>query len=193
MKTIAIDAGHGMGSRTAGVFDPGAVGVSGTRTLYEAHIALHYTLTLKYVLSRAGYRVFLTRADNTTDAPLRERVSRAIEQGCHAFLSIHLNSSDPPPGSGIETLYRTETQRKFAESIHHATRHAFPTLPDRGLKHRTKLAVLKFEPYACLLELGFINNPNDMAVVCPADHRTYREARRRWAESVANALKEALP
>lgn len=182
-----------MGNRQSAVYDSGAVGRHGDRTLYEARIALHYALTLKFVLQQAGYSVFMTRTDDETDTPLRLRVPRAQEAKCRAFLSIHLNSSSDSQSTGIETLYRTETQRAFAQRIHNATLKAFPTLRDRGLKQRERLAVLQFEPHACLLELGFINNPSDMSVICPLSNTDYRSARVRWAESIVETLKGFQP
>lgn len=192
---IAIDAGHGYGNRQVGVYDPGTVAQHQGRVYQEASIALQYALTLRWALIQAGHKVFLTRASGEEDAPLSRRVPRAREAGCEAFLSIHLNSNARPGtlGTGIETLYRTESQRAWARLIHEATLRAFPQLPNRGLKVRTKLAVLAFEPHACLLELGFINNPIDIELIAPTDKEKYRQTRIRWAQQIATALEEFKP
>ena len=73
-----------------------------------------------------------------------------------------MNSNSGTPGSGTETYYGNKPmaisiQKKLVEVL---------GLPDRGVKDGTNL---KFNnstnPASCLVELGFINNPNDLEIV----------------------------
>lgn len=177
-----------MSNRRDGVYDPGAV----ANGYQEADIALQYAITLGYILRQRGFSVRYTRTTNTDPAPLRKRVESVA--GAHALISLHLNASTDAQAHGAETLYRTQTAQHFAQAIHNAHLRAFPQLHDRGLKQRSNLAILKFEPYACLLELGFITHPRDINALVPPstnEQDNYRQQRIRWAHAIADAL-EAL-
>lgn len=60
---VAIDPGHGMSNRTAGVLDPGATSKAGNETFAEADITLRYGLTLKELFQDGGIEVFMTRTE----------------------------------------------------------------------------------------------------------------------------------
>ena len=82
VQVIVIDPGHG------GV-DPGAQGQSGT---YEKTVNLAAAKQLKEILmKRGGYKVFLTRDDDSTIRPdAREAFAR--EKGADLFISIHADA-----------------------------------------------------------------------------------------------------
>ena len=158
---VAIDAGHGMGNRTAGVYDPGAVAKAGGVTYCEADFTLQYALTLKWVLQEACVPTFLTRSSSAEPCSLRYRVSRAEKAGCTHFISLHVNSAAGKP-EGLEVLYRDrDKDRPLAAELQ--TRLCATTgFRNRGVKQRLDLAVLKFAPGpAVLIELGFINNTQE--------------------------------
>jgi N-acetylmuramoyl-L-alanine amidase len=89
---IAIDAGHGMSNRQAGLYDPGATHVEAGFRFEEAEIALRYALALREALAAHGAAVFLTREDAGDHAPLGERAANARLAGAGGLLSLHVNS-----------------------------------------------------------------------------------------------------
>jgi len=174
---LAIDAGHGLCSRRAGVYDPGAVG----QGLQEATITLEWALTLKHVLQQAGQAVILTRNTAEECAPLGQRVARMQAAGATRLLSLHCNANAGTPGTGTEVLFPGGQSQAFARLVLNAAV-ASLGLPNRGIKERSNLAILKFNGPCCLLELGFINHPGDAALLAQ------RDVRIRFAEHLLRAL-----
>lgn len=177
---LAIDAGHGMGNRTVGVFDTGATGHGYT----EAAIVFAYAKSLKHYCMANGLNVYMVRKDETTNTPVSERATRARLHGCTHYISLHCNAFDDPSVKGIETYYRYKTP--FVELVH-STSQKVLLLNDRGLKaegnsQHSKLAVLSFFGPACLVELGFITNQYDAMRLEKA------AVRFNWAKQLANAI-----
>ena len=155
---IFVDPGHGLGSRSPGVWDPGAVagGVS------EADVVFAWALTLKHVLAERGIQSVLSRKTDRDEAPLRYRVKAATDLGCSHLLSLHCNAG-AILARGTETFHRYDTP--FVRAAHHAAVSAVGSA-DRGVRpeHMTQhksLAILAFRGPACLIELGFLTNPGD--------------------------------
>lgn len=94
VKTIVIDPGHG-GRQ------PGAVGATG---LAEKTVTLDVARRLQRRLEDHGYRILLTREDDTART-LRERVRFADEAKADLFISIHLNALPVDSLSVVETFY----------------------------------------------------------------------------------------
>ncbi len=94
VTTIMIDPGHG-GT------DSGTIGKLGTR---EKDITLDIAKRLKERLRKRGYRVVLTREEDTT-LPLNKRVEHARSVRADIFISIHLNYLPAKPINIIETYY----------------------------------------------------------------------------------------
>lgn len=153
---VCVDAGHGMGNRRVGLYDPGAV----HGALNEADITLAWALKLETALIARGIEVFMTRRGAVESVPVGARAVRAANAGCTALISIHVNDADDPKANGCETLFLDD--RDFASAVHRAMAHTL-RLRDRGVKHRSDLAVLKFNGLACLIEVGFIQSAADMA------------------------------
>ncbi len=93
-KTIVIDAGHG-GK------DPGALG-EGERK--EKVVVLSIAKKLRAKLVAKGYKVLLTREDNTF-IPLKGRTQFATQNRADLFISIHANANQNSKAKGIETYY----------------------------------------------------------------------------------------
>jgi N-acetylmuramoyl-L-alanine amidase len=161
---LAIDPGHGMSNKRDNVFDPGAV-AAGVR---ECDIALEWALTGKYVLPQYGINHFLTRDDNLDEVPVGRRDDMAAAAHCTHFLSIHCNAADGK-ATGVEVYYRDISDRAFAQLVLDSLVEA-TGLKSRGLKRESesqhsRLAVLDFDPPACLAEIGFLDNPHDRSVI----------------------------
>jgi len=173
---LAIDPGHGLSNKRFGKYDPGAIGrvVSGSSviSIAEADIALQIALTLKWVLTENEIPVFLTRKDDRDSSPLGSRDEMARAAGCTHYLSIHCNAGG---GQGTETFYRDSEDHGWAEVVQRCALVAWD-LGDRGTKHesltaRHKLSVMDFKGPCALLEVGFIDNREDLAAMMSRTRR----------------------
>lgn len=146
---IALDAGHG-GT------DPGAV--SGVEK--EKVWTLKLAFEVEKYLKKLGHEVVMTRLHDVF-VPLPTRCLIANRAKCDLFVSIHLNAGG---GEGSEVLiYPGSRARPIAERVLKSLGRFFKI---RGVKDRSDLAVLKgTEMPAVLIEVCFIDNKNDMAVL----------------------------
>lgn len=198
VRTIVLDPGHG-GS------DSGTQ--SAARDL-EKHLTLDWALRTERLLTNAGWRVFLTRR-NDSDVPLAERVAFADRVRADLFVSLHFNSAAPQTQpSGIETYCVTPSGapstllRGYADdhrlvypnnafdraNIAWAFRFQQAMLNetkamDDGVKRARFMSVLRYQNRpAVLIEGGFLSNPADLARIRTADYR----------ETLAQAVVRAL-
>ena len=111
---IVIDAGHG--GRYPG--DPGACVKYEGKELVESELVLPYALALAEMLKKDGFKVRLTRKDDT-NIPLLKRAKMAQDPNS-VCLSIHADSSNPSV-SGPIVMYEREdrlaTTVPLADSI----------------------------------------------------------------------------
>jgi len=163
-KRIFLDPGHGMSSSKPGVYDTGAGGVKvNGKWIYEADIVMDWANELKTQLEVLGAKVIRSRINASDAAPLGQRVDTAHKYGCDTFISLHCNAADGK-AHGTETFYRGAANAKLAAACNEAVVDSLGT-KDRGIKlesasqHKT-LAVLN-HPKACLIELAFIDHPQD--------------------------------
>lgn len=148
-RTVFVDAGHGGP-------DPGVLGTSRTRppAPTEATAALAVAIQLAKVLGADGYRVVLSRADDTSvrrfaadeldggalgPAQIRQdlqaRVRCANDSHARALLSIHFNGYGDPSVGGSQTIY--DDARPFArESARLADSVQAALLKQLGLQDR---------------------------------------------------------
>lgn len=167
---VAIDPGHGMGSRRSGRYDCGATCQADGRRYEEAEVALAYGLTLKHLLIRQGQKVFMTRDRATDEAPLSRRAPRAAQAGCQCLVSLHLNSA-AAAGSGVEVLYRDKAKDRPLAAALQKVLVAATGFRSRGVKQK-RLTILRFPlGPAVLIELGFINNAKERAFLLDRSHR----------------------
>ena len=199
-KTVLIDPGHGGKS----------VGAS---NIVNGHFEKEYTLDLAIrsadILIRQGWRVFLTRT-NDTDIPLAERVTMADTVKADLFISLHFNSGYPnTEHSGIETYCLTPVgmqsslTREYADDptvafpnntydlenfqwavrIHGSVQKATQFI-DQGIRRARFMGVLRgHKRPAVLLEGGFLSNPKEAALIADTAFR------QKMAEALAEALK----
>lgn len=150
-RKILIDAGHG-GS------DSGAVDDSDG--MKEKDINLEVSLKVGAILKQNGCTVGYTR-ETDKYITLSDRKDMASSYDC--IVSIHTNSATPD-ATGFEVLYNSSTSQNkllatkilsaFETSTNLITR-------SRGLKIRNELKVLQASVPSALVELGFIENPDD--------------------------------
>ncbi len=100
-KLIVIDAGHGMGNRRPGLFDPGAVryeksqvpGPKSQVEATEAEFTLRYALALDAALRARGFETRLTRFDHKIRCSLQDRLVVARKNFAALLVSLHLNAA----------------------------------------------------------------------------------------------------
>lgn len=149
---IVLDAGHGGN-------DPGAT--SPTFGLREKEVVLDVTRKLAKLLEREGFKVYLTR-ENDTYVGLYNRAEIANELGADAFVSIHANAHDRTAVSGVEVLYYPDTDgrnnKNFARIVQDALVRELGSA-NRGIVERPKLVVTRETKMpAVLAEIGFLSN-----------------------------------
>lgn len=160
-KTIVIDPGHG-GSQ------PGAVGCTGA---FEKNYTLAIATRLQKALSDAGACALMTRKGDET-LGLGARVDVARRNAADIFVSIHINSCQVRGAiSGIETFHHgyDGSGMALAQCVHSEIM-AVTDLRDLSVKSDYKIYNNGFQVLrdssaagipAILVEVGFINNPND--------------------------------
>lgn len=164
-KTIVVDAGHG-GK------DPGAVNEE--INLKEKDLALSIANKLASYLAKAGATVVMTRTDDTY-VGLTERATIANEVNADIFISVHINSADSTKATGFEVLVYSAVGKAADLGVRVLDRlgSCFPSLPDRGLKERPDLTVLKKTKMpAILVECGFISNSEEATMMSKEENQT---------------------
>lgn len=155
VRLIVVDAGHG-GK------DPGAMSPMSPNKeqLVEKHLTLDIAFRLKRLLESAGYKVVMTRTDDTY-VPLPERVSIANNAKADAFISVHLNSFPIPGGQcGTEVYYWTPQSYPLAESIY---RNLLALLGRKGngIRRRQLYVVRHTNMPSVLVEPCYLNHPEE--------------------------------
>lgn len=152
---ICLDPGHG--GR-----DSGAVGFN----LKESDSALKIAIEIKNILKNHGIDVLLTRSDDIF-IPLYERAYMSNKANCDYFISIHHNSAANQNARGYETWVYSERKatQDFVNKIHSEIIGSKLFSIDRGIKNAPFTVLTKTEAPAILLELGFINNKDDNALI----------------------------
>ncbi len=121
-RTIVVDAGHG--GR-----DPGAIGATGTR---EKDVVLDAALQLRRALESRGYRVALTRNDDTF-VPLEDRVRFARSHNADLFISIHADSHANPEAQGASVYTLSERGADRAQNMAQNWNIDFGDTPRQGV------------------------------------------------------------
>ena len=157
-KRIVIDAGHG-------AHDPGAVGPNGVR---EKDINLATALKLQTELEKKGAIVTMTRS-NDKFLQLSERTSIANKLDYDAFISIHTNSASSSSAKGTETYYNKSNfnNLRSKEMAADIQKHLVASigLSNRGVKTANYHVITKNEIPSVLVELAFIVNPKEEALL----------------------------
>ena len=162
---IYVDQGHNPVNPNAGAEGNG---------LREQNITYRIGQELATLLrADPDYEVRLSRPTEQTQlgtslsSSLRARVQDANAWGADYFISLHTNASEITSASGTEAYVYARTGEAFplAESIVTGVTDV-TGLPDRGTFVRSGLYVLRKSAMpAVLLEMGFITNPGDAALM----------------------------
>jgi N-acetylmuramoyl-L-alanine amidase len=171
---ICIDAGHGGA-------DSGAVGIGGRM---EKDDNLKTATALGQEMIRRGHTAMMTRTGDTYPS-LSARASFANQNGADVFVSCHENSFSDPASNGFETLYSpkaSKTSIALAQEVQ--KRVAQVGGRNRGAKAQNATVLNSTNMPAVTIELGFITNVNDMALV---DGR-----RAEYVCAIADALEAVL-
>jgi N-acetylmuramoyl-L-alanine amidase len=170
---ILIDPGHGGA-------DPGRIGKDGQ---HEKKWALEVATSLATQLRSAGWKVSLTRTDDST-LPLADRSLIANRSPRLLFVSIHFNAGDPA-ASGLETYFSWPRQPEIMARLHSAAGMSDGAIlpPDgsealaasiqnaaclatgsrnRGIRNRPELSVTSRSLCpSVLVECAFLTHPTD--------------------------------
>lgn len=188
-KTIIVDPGHG-GS------DPGMVGVGG---LEEKGINLEISVKLKESLEERGFRVLLTReedtglydesADNKKAQDLQRRIAFIDGEKPALAVSIHQNSYSDPSVKGPQVFYYESSAegKRLAECIQDTMNEAAGEESARTVKGNTSYYLLKRSSSVLVIaECGFMTNPEE------AELLQTEEYQERLAEAVAEGIEAYL-
>ena len=149
-KVVVLDPGHG-GT------DYGAI----RNGINEKEINLDVAKRVQSILERKGYKVYMTRT-NDTYVSLDDRCKYSASVHPSLFVSIHVNSCAGTEPKGIETHYYHDNSIELANTIHSKMTHAIKTT-NRGL-FKSKFYVINHTTVpAVLLEIGFISNDGERA------------------------------
>ena len=150
---VVVDPGHGGG-------DSGAWSPHG---LPEKDANLRVARALKSELEKLGYKVAMTREDDTFPA-LYDRPKVAHRRGADAFVSIHHNA---PPLDKDPRQYRyhavyawNDIGSSLAKSVNRRMADAFGAgLVNNGVLHANFAVTRNPEIPSCLVEVDFISTP----------------------------------
>lgn len=164
------------------------------KTYYEKTIALAVAKKVRDKLEQAGKNVIMTRSGDTYPT-LDERPQIANKRGAAMFLSIHLNSTVSPvtAASGMEIYYSESnngneygiTSKEMASIILKKAAKSAKTTA-RGVKSGNLLVTRKSVMPASLIEIGFVNNPDELALLITDE---YQE---KIASGIAEGILEVL-
>ena len=170
---IVIDPGHGGD-------DPGAVVTFSEK--HEADHTLTTALLLKKELENLGATVILTR-ESDKSVSLENRAQLSNREKTNAFISLHFDSGPNSNASGTTGYYFTSTSENLAQTVNKYIARNL-TLKSQGTKFQNFLVLRENKQPSILLELGYLNNPDDNKLI---ESTEYQE---NIAKSIASALKE---
>lgn len=168
--TIVIDPGHGGA-------DPGAIG----DYMYEKQATVDTAAIIAQKLESVGANVILTRTGDESIS-LEERAYLSNSYGADLFISIHYDST--PEGvyaTGTTTYYYADSDNYVADLINDELSKNLP-LPNNGSRFGNFLVLRENAQPAILLELGYMNNPDDVATFNTSHYQKL------VADSILNAL-----
>lgn len=188
-KVILIDAGHG------GI-DGGAVAKDGA---LEKDINLSISLLLRDKLNEKGYKVFMTREDDTglykegqkvrekKREDLANRVKMKKSTDCDIFISIHQNmfSQDKYRGTQVWYASKGEESKNLATIVQNTFKEKVYTENNRVPKpagNQFRVLHTNFKGASIIVECGFLSNPEEAKLLQTQDYQI----------KIAEALTESI-
>ncbi|NGZ77102.1 N-acetylmuramoyl-L-alanine amidase family protein [Saccharibacillus alkalitolerans] len=174
-KIVVIDPGHGD-------HDPGGVG----NGVQEKDVVLNVGLKVAALLKQEpGIDLIMTRSDDTF-VTLDGRAKIANDANADVYLSIHSNIASSNSASGTETFYADAARSKSLSDTIQKHVQAATGFKDRGSKQANYLVIRKTTMPAALVELGFLSNKQEAAVMVQDDFQ------QKVAEAIVAGIKEYL-
>lgn len=152
-KSAFIDLGHG-GK------DSGAIGVN---NVLEKNIVLEVGKKVERKLKYCGITTYMSRTSDVF-LTLDERTNRANKLGVDCLVSIHCNSFNKS-AKGIETYAYADKYNKLATNVHNNLLATKAYTVNRGVKNGNLHMVRESNMPACLVELAFIDQSDDVKVL----------------------------
>ena len=182
IETVVLDAGHGG-------HDKGAASPFG----YEKDFALDVVSRARLLLMQAGYKVVLTRS-NDTFISLHDRVKIANAQKNALFISVHFNAGGA--GTGLETYtlaprgvpsmaadgpsitdltpcpgHQNDAENIALATATHAAMVVRSRMWDRGIKRARFVVIRDITIPGVLVEGGFQSNTTDARLIAMPAYR----------------------
>lgn len=161
-QTIVIDAGHGG-------FDPGALGVAGTK---EKDVNLAVSRRVADMLRQVGANVVETRTDDTALAETkREDMHRRVEiaEAAQAdlFITVQANSIPMPEQRGAQVFYSagSEAGQALAEAIQESLAQVLQNTRRQAKSIENVYVVRALAAPVVVVECGFLSNAEEEALL----------------------------
>ena len=149
---VMVDAGHGGG-------DSGALSPRGMK---EKDFNLLQAKAVEAALRKAGFRVTMTRTDDSFPA-LYDRPRRAFREKADVFISIHHNATgaggNPREARHSTTYASNEKGLALAKAIQKHVAQAVAPVRDSGAQIKSLAVCRNPAVPSCLVEVDFINLP----------------------------------
>lgn len=152
---LYIDCGHG--GNDSGSLNKG-------RNVLEKNVVLSVGKKVAEKLKGYDIDVKLSRSSDITKS-LGSRTSEANNWGADLLVSIHCNDAENRKAQGVETYCYKMKYKEPAEAIHSELINAKLYTKNRGVKEGNLHMVRESNMPACLVELGFINNVDDIELL----------------------------
>lgn len=169
VKTIVIDPGHG--GKDLGTHS------SKTPAYKEKELNLVTARVLQKYLQKLGYRVLMTRSDDSS-VELIERAVFANDCKCDLFVSVHYNSAPNAQASGIEVYFfhsKEKPQRaKASELLGQYVLNGVieqTQAKARGVRKGNFAVIRETNMPAILIEGGFLTNESERDNILQATYR----------------------
>lgn len=171
--TVILDAGHG-GQ------DGGAVAGDGT---LEKELNLQITRHLSEMLQAAGYRVYLTRSEDTALSEngfhkredMLKRIALAEEHPEALFISIHLNKYPSEKPNGTQIFYSSNHPQSEALAAAMQRSVCLRLQPENKrtirIGNENTLLLARIQSPAVLVEGGFLSNPQELSLLKSEDYQ----------------------
>ena len=181
---IIIDPGHGG--------DDFGTNSLGSSKYHEKYLNLTTSQFLRGFLKQLGYRVILTRTDDTFIA-LDQRADFANKKNADLFVSIHYNSAPSREADGIEIFYyqdnasasRTKQSKALARDVLGQILQQTQA-KSRGVKQGNLAVIRETKMPAILIEGGFMTNAVEMEKIKKSAYQ------KSIAQGIAQGIQEYL-